>query len=87
MEVKFPDGSLIHQDPRLEDTLFYYYPKVDPRLAVATWMEFDPHAAHPAWTYRFWKDHLTRLQSMSDPDLTLMCKGMHKPFTGKGSGT
>jgi hypothetical protein len=86
MEVKFPDGSLVHQDPRLEDTLFYYYPKGDPRLAVAMRMEFDPRAAHPAWTYRFWKDYLTRLRSMSDPDLTLMMQRYAQTIHEEGHG-
>jgi hypothetical protein len=86
MEVKFPDGSLIHQDPRLEDTLFYYYPKGDPRLAVGMRMEFDPHAAHPAWTYRFREDHLTRLRSMSDPDLALMTQRYAQTIHEEGHG-
>lgn len=48
MEVKSPDGSRIWQDPRLEDTLFYYTPKGDLDLTVAMKMEFDPQAAHHA---------------------------------------
>jgi hypothetical protein len=85
MEVKFPDGSLIHQDPRLEDTLFYYYPKGDLNLAVAIVMEFDPHAAHP-WVNRFWKKYLPRLRSMSDPDLTLMMQRYAQTIHEEGHG-
>ena len=86
MEVKFPDGSRIWQDPRLEDTLFYYTPKSDLDLTVAIRMEFDPHAAPPAWTYRFWNDYLTRLRSMSDPDLALMMQRYAQTIHEEGHG-
>jgi len=73
LDVKFPDGSRVLQEPRGEDPLVYYLANGDWSSGIA--MEilplYEEHTAKVA-TIRFWKDHLERLQSIPDADLLLM---------------
>ena len=85
MEVKFPDGDLIYQDPKRDDMLFYYVPKRNWKRSVAIWLDYDPHAPHLA-AFRFLKEYLARLQSMSDSDLALMIQRYAQTISEESGG-
>ena len=74
LKIRFPDGTVIMQEPTGEDPLVYYLP------AGGDWAEalgievlplYEEHKA-TAVTIRLFDDHLARIESLDDSELKVM---------------
>jgi hypothetical protein len=73
LQADFSDKDRIYQDPRREDPLIYYLPAGDWSRSIG--LEILPlyeERKSKSVTLRFFEDHLARLRSMTDSELTLI---------------
>ena len=74
LKVKFPDGTVITQEPTGEDPLIYYLP-ASGDWAHALGIEVLPlyeENKSTAVTIRIFEDHLARIESLDDSELKVI---------------